>query len=234
MTSASAPRTRREITVDALAIGAATGAYGISFGALGVTNGFDLWQTQALSLFMFTGASQFALVATLGAGGAALAAVATAVLLGLRNGLYALSLARPLGWRGWHRPALAHLTIDESTAMAVAQFEDPDPAAMQAAMRYAFVTTGLSVLLLWNLGTLIGSVSASVVGDPRTYGLDAAAAAAFLALLWPRLVHREARVVAIVAALVTLVLIPLVSPGLPVLASSLVALAAGLWRGGDA
>ncbi len=234
MTSATAPRTRREITADALAIGAATGAYGISFGALGVTNGFDVWQTQALSLFMFTGASQFALVATLGAGGAAAAAVATAVLLGLRNGLYALSLARPLGWRGWYKPALAHLTIDESTAMAVAQSEDPDPATRRAGMRYAFVATGLSVLLLWNLGTLIGSLSASVVGDPRTYGLDAAAAAAFLALLWPRLVHREARVVAIVAAAVTLILIPLVSPGLPVLASSLVALVAGLWRRRDA
>ena len=70
----AAPRTRREITIDALAIGAATGAYGISFGALAVTNGFDAWQAQALSLLMFTGASQFATVAILGAGGTAVAA----------------------------------------------------------------------------------------------------------------------------------------------------------------
>ncbi len=108
----AAPRTRREITVDALAIGAATGAYGISFGALAITNGFDAWQAQALSLLMFTGASQFATVAILGAGGTAVAAVATALLLGLRNGLYSLSLANLLSLHGWWRPAVAHLTID--------------------------------------------------------------------------------------------------------------------------
>lgn len=219
-----APRTRREITVDAVAIGAATGAYGISFGALAVTNGFDVWQTQALSLFMFTGASQFATVAILGAGGTALAAVATALLLGLRNGLYALSLAHDLAPRGWRRVATAQLTIDESTAMAVANSEDPD----RSAMRYAFVATGVSVFVLWNLGTLLGALSAGLIGDPRMYGLDAAAAAAFLALLWPRLGHNEARMVAVVAGLLTVILIPLVSPGLPVLASALVAVVAGL------
>ena len=219
-------RTRREITIDALAIGAATGAYGISFGALAITNGFDAWQAQTLSFLMFTGASQFATVAILGAGGTAVAAVATALLLGLRNGLYSLSLANLLSLRGWRRPAVAHLTIDESTAMAVASADDPDGGNA----RYAFLATGLSVLLLWNLGTLIGALGAGAIGDPRMFGLDAAAAAAFLALLWPRLGVREARVVAVVAALVTVILIPLVSPGLPVLASALVAVVAGWWR----
>lgn len=227
MAAPDSPRSRREVTVDALAIGAATGAYGISFGALAAANGFDGWQTQALSLFMFTGASQFALVATLGAGGLAVAAVATALLLGLRNGLYALSLARALALHGWRRPAAAQLTIDESTAMAVASADDPD----RQILRYAFWATGISVFVLWNVGTLIGSLGAGVLGDPRAYGLDAAAAAAFLALLWPRLIHREARIVAIVAALTTVLLIPLVSPGIPVLASALIAVGAGLRRG---
>lgn len=226
MTSPADSRSRREVTIDALAIGAATGAYGISFGALAVANGFDAWQTQALSVFMFTGASQFALVATLGSGGLVVAAVATALLLGMRNGLYALSLARSLAPRGWQRPLAAQLTIDESTAMAVASADDPDPDIL----RYAFWATGVSVFVLWNLGTLIGSLTVGLIGDPRAYGLDAAAAAAFLALLWPRLAHHEARVVAIVAAGVTVTLIPLVSPGIPVLASALIAVVAGLRR----
>lgn len=216
-------RTRRDITVDALAIGAATGAYGISFGAVAVGNGFDVWQTQVLSLFMFTGASQFATVVTVGAGGTLVAAVATALLLGLRNGLYALSLAHDLAPRGWRRPVVAQLTIDESTAMAVSN------AADRSAMRYAFLATGLSVFVLWNLGTAIGALSANLLGDPRTYGLDAAAAAAFLALLWPRLDNRETRVVAVVAGTATLILLPLVAPGIPVLASAVVAIGAGLW-----
>jgi predicted branched-subunit amino acid permease len=135
-----------------------------------------------------------------------------------------LSLAHDLAPRGWRRVATAQLTIDESTAMAVANSEDPD----RAAMRYAFVATGVSVFVLWNLGTLLGALSAGLIGDPRMYGLDAAAAAAFLALLWPRLGHNEARMVAVVAGLLTVILIPLVSPGLPVLASALVAVVAGL------
>ena len=96
-------------------------------------------------------------------------------------------------------------------------------------MRYAFMATGLSVFVLWNLGTAVGALSANLLGDPRTYGLDAAAAAAFLALLWPRLDNRETRVVAVVAGAATLVLLPLVAPGIPVLASAVVAVVAGLW-----
>ena len=149
-------RDRREITTDAIAIGVATGAYGISFGALAVTNGFSLVQAQALSVLMFTGASQFAAVAIVGAGGGALAGIATAWLLGSRNGLYALSLDPTLRPRGWQRPLAAQLTIDESTAMAVAHEEDPRgwPA------RYGFWATGLAVFVLWNLGTLVGAAGA--------------------------------------------------------------------------
>ena len=60
---------RRQITSKAVGIGVATGAYGLSFGAISVASGLDAWQTQTLSLLMFTGGSQFALVGVLGAGG---------------------------------------------------------------------------------------------------------------------------------------------------------------------
>ena len=91
---------RRQITSKAVGIGLATGAYGLSFGAISVASGVDAWQTQALSLLMFTGGSQFALVGVLGAGGGAVAAVLTAWLLGARNSIYALSMAPVLGVRG--------------------------------------------------------------------------------------------------------------------------------------
>ena len=109
-----------------MGIGIATGAYGLSFGAISVASGVSPLQTQAVSLLMFTGASQFALVGVLGAGGGAVAAVLTAWLLGTRNGLYALSLAPILNVGGVRRLAAAQLTIDESTAMALAH---PEPAA---------------------------------------------------------------------------------------------------------
>jgi predicted branched-subunit amino acid permease len=211
---------RRRITSSAVGIGLATGAYGLSFGAISVASGLTATQTQALSLLMFTGGSQFALVGVLGAGGGAVAAVLTAWLLGARNSMYALSLAPILHVRGVRRLAAAELTIDESTAMALAH---PDP---PAAARRAFWSTGISVYVLWNIGTLIGALGAAAIGDPATLGLDAAIPAAFIALLWPRLVGRTMWAVAIAGATVALVLTPLLRPGLPVLAAGLVALVA--------
>ena len=81
------PAHRRRITSTAVGIGIATGAYALSFGAISVATGLSPLQTQAVSLLMFTGASQFALVGVLGVGGGAVAAVLTAWLLGTRNGL---------------------------------------------------------------------------------------------------------------------------------------------------
>jgi predicted branched-subunit amino acid permease len=214
------PAHRRQITSTATGIGLATGAYALSFGAISVASGLNPLQTQALSLFMFTGASQFALVGVLGAGGGAIAAVLTAWLLGARNGLYALSLAPILQVRGPRRLVAAQLTIDESTAMALAHPTPP------AAARRAFWSTGLAVYVLWNLGTLLGALGASALDDPGTLGLDAAIPAGFIALLWPRLVGRTMWAVAICGAVVALVLTPLIRPGLPVLAAGVVALAA--------
>ena len=202
---------------DAVGVGVATGAYGISFGAISVASGLDVVQTCALSLLVFTGASQFALVGVIASGGTAAAAAGTAMLLGVRNGLYGLRLAPLLDWRGTRRVVGAHLLIDESTAMAVNR-----PTTAEA--RLGFVATGLSVFVLWNLATLLGAVAGEQIGDPRTYGLDAAVGGAFLALLWPRLDTALARTVAVLAAAVALGLVPVVTPGLPVLAASSVAL----------
>ncbi len=211
---------RGPLTSKALGIGVATGAYALSFGAFGVASGLDVWQTQAMSLLMFTGASQFAMVGILGAGGGVVAAVLTAWLLGARNSIYALGLAPLHRVHGLRRLAAAQLTIDETAAMALSH---PEP---ESASRYAFWATGVSVYVLWNLGTLLGAVGAAAIGDPRSLGLDAAIGAALLALLWPRLVDGTMWAVALVAAAVALVLTPLLQPGLPVLAAAVVALAA--------
>src|SRR3954471_8490151 len=93
--------------------------YGVSFGAVSVAAGLSVLQTCALSLIMFTGASQFAFVGVAATGGAPVSGALTALMLGTRNTLYGLKLAPLLGFRGWRRPATAHLVIDESTAMSV-------------------------------------------------------------------------------------------------------------------
>jgi predicted branched-subunit amino acid permease len=219
---------RAAVVRDAVGIGVATGAYALSFGAISTAAGFSVVQTCILSLAMFTGASQFALVGVVGTGGAASAGVATAVLLGTRNALYGVRLAPLLRVGGLRRLGAAHLVIDESTAMATAR-DDP------RAGRLGFWAAGLAVFACWNTGTAIGALGASVLADPRSLGLDAAAPAAFLALVGPRLMHRETAIVAAVAVVAALASTPFVAAGVPVLIAALVAVAAGLRpRAGDA
>jgi predicted branched-subunit amino acid permease len=212
---------RTAIIRDGVAVGVATGAYGISFGAIAVAAGLDVPQACALSLLVFTGASQFALVGVVAAGGAPLSGAATALLLGTRNTLYGLRLAPLLDWRGWRRTAAAHLVIDESTAMSVNRESTP-------AARVGFLSTGLAVFVLWNLATLAGAIAGRSLGDPRSYGLDAAVGGAFLALLWPRLRDRRNQLVGVLAVALALGLVPVTAAGVPVLAAAAVAVMAGL------
>ena len=210
---------RRGIVRDALGIAVASGAYAISFGAISATSGLTLVQTCFLSLVMFTGASQFALVGVIGAGGGVWAGVATACLLGMRNALYGLRLSSLLEVRGWRLPVASHFVIDETTAMAIAR-DEPQKS------RFAFWVTGLALFALWNLGTLAGALATRALPDPKVLGLDAAPPAAFLALLAPRLRAREPQAIAAAAGVIALVVLPFVPAGVPLL---VVAVLVGLY-----
>jgi predicted branched-subunit amino acid permease len=212
---------RRAIIRDALGIGVATGAYALSFGAISVTVGLSIAQTCALSLLMFTGASQFAFVGVIASGGSPWAGAATAALLGTRNALYGLRLGALLEVAGWRRAGAAQLVIDESTAMAIARDQPADS-------RLAFWATGLAVFGLWNLGTLIGALATHALPDPKVLGFDAAPPAAFLALLAPRLRAKEPIAIALAAALVALAWLPFVPAGVPLLIVAVLVVLFGL------
>lgn len=219
---------RRAIVGDALALGLGTGVYAISFGALAVAAGLSAWQAQALSLLMFTGASQFALIAVVASGGSAIVAIATSTLVGTRNAFYAVAMAPVLEARGLRRLVAAQATIDESTGMAARYEKDRDSA------RLAFWSTAAAIYVLWNLGTLIGSLGAGMLDDPDVLGLDAAAPAAFLALVWPRLTSWPMRAVAIVSLVVAVALSPFIGAGLPVLVGGAAGIVVGLALGARA
>jgi len=209
----------RATTVKALSVGLSTSTYGVGFGALAVTAGLSIPQTLGLSLLLFSGGSQFAFIGLIGAGASG-AAVTSSTLLGLRNGVYAIAMRRLVPESGARRVLAAHLTIDESTAVALG-------AATPHSRSRGFWLTGGLVYAGWNLATLVGALLGDRLGDPATYGLDAVGPAAFLALLWPRLADTSTRVVAVVAVAVALLLAPVLPAGGPVLAAGLVAVAAG-------
>ncbi len=204
---------------DALIIGAATGVFGMAFGILAATTGLSTAKTMALSLLVFTGASQFAAVSVVGAGGGQVTAVASALLLGARNSFYGIAMAQHLRARLLGRAVAAQLVIDETTALSLAQ---PNPDDRQK----AFFACGLSVFGFWNLGTLIGALGGNAIGDPTALGLDAAFPAGFISLAAPAFGHRQGLVAAGVGALVVIAATPLVRPGVPILLASIGAVVA--------
>ena len=201
---------------DALGVGVAVGLSGFAFGVTSAGSGLTLTQTCALSLLVFTGASQFALVGALAAGGSALAAAAGAFFLGARNAFYGLRLSQLLALPRVLRPLAAQWVIDETAAVSLAQ-----PTRRSA--RIGFAVTGLSLYVLWNLTTLLGALGADAIGDTRAWGLDAAGPAVFLALLAPMVKGGTERVVAGLAVLLGLGLLPVLPAGVPVLAAALAA-----------
>jgi predicted branched-subunit amino acid permease len=210
---------------DGIGLGVAVGLYGAAFGAAADAAGLNLWQAMSLSALMFTGASQFALVGVLGAGGGGLAAVGSALLLGTRNSVYGVRLVPLLRPAGIRRLGLAHWVIDETTAMSLA-------APNRALGRLAFLVTGASIYLMWNAMTAVGALGAAALGGTARAALDAVVPAAFLALLWPRLRRSfpEAAVqrrVALGGAVVALALTPFVPAGVQVIAAVVAVVLAG-------
>ena len=201
---------------DALGVGIAVGLSGFAFGVTSAGAGLSLLQTCALSLLVFTGASQFALVGALAAGGNPLTAAAGAFFLGARNAFYGLRLSSILGYRASARPFAAHWVIDETAAVTLAQ---PD----RHTARLGFTVTGLSLYVLWNLTTLGGAMGAEALGDTNAWGLDAAGPAVFLALLAPMLKATVERAAAGLAVLLVMITLPVLPTGVPVLLAALAA-----------
>jgi 4-azaleucine resistance transporter AzlC len=209
---------RRRIRNRALTIAVSVVPFGLSFGAVSVETHLSLLQVSFMSLVLFSGASQFALVSVLGGGGSYVSAVGTALLLGARNGLYAARINALLRPSGWRRLLMAETTIDESTAMAVSEGQSGHAAR-------AFWTTALCVYVLWNVSTVVGALVGNAFGSPAVTGLDVAGPAAFVALLAPRLTTTRIRLGALAAGLIALGTVPLVPVGAPILIGGLAAVA---------
>jgi predicted branched-subunit amino acid permease len=214
----------RATASQSLSVSFTVGLYGTAFGAASIAAGFSVLQTCLLSLLAFSGASQFAVVGVMGAGGTAIAGIATASLLGVRNMLYALRMAPLLRVSGFKKVIAAQVTIDESTGVALSQEK-----LGTEAMKQGFWLTGFGVYIFWNIFTLLGALGAKAMGDPSAWGLDAAVPAAFLGLVWPRLTNKLERALAICALVLAVLLSPVLSAGLPIISTVVLAVIFG-WK----
>jgi len=217
-------RVNRATASQSLSVSFTVGLYGTAFGAASIAAGFSVLQTCLLSLLAFSGASQFAVVGVMGAGGTAIAGIATASLLGVRNMLYALRMSPLLRVSGFKKVIAAQVTIDESTGVALSQEK-----LGTEAMKQGFWLTGFGVYIFWNIFTLLGALGAKAMGNPSAWGLDAAVPAAFLGLLWPRLTNKLERALAVSALVLAVLLSPVLSAGLPIISTVVLAVIFG-WK----
>ena len=211
---------------DGVIFGAAVGLVAITFGVRATTAGLSLAKTMAMSLLVFTGASQFAAVGVIDGGGSPIAAVGSGLLLGARNAFYGMRLSPLLARVGGWRVPSSQLVIDESTAFAVNQ--EDERSALDA-----FYATGLSVFVFWNLGTFVGVQLGAIVGEPETWGLDAAFPASFVALLGPQIATAPGKVAAVAGAAIAIGAVPLTPAGAPILLAALGVIPALLLRRPD-
>ena len=207
---------------DSLSVGLAVGAAGVAFGAVAVADHFSVAQACFLSFVLFSGASQFSLVAVMSSGGSPLSAILTGTFLGGRNGLYGVRMSQILKLKGAKRALAAQLTIDESTGVAIAQGSPAD-------QRTAFWYTGFGVFIFWNLFTLLGALGAKAIGDTSAWGLDVASPAIFCAVLYPRLKERSLLIAALLAFIWALSVTGFVPAGVPIISTVVIAAILG-WK----
>jgi predicted branched-subunit amino acid permease len=115
---------RAAVWAQAVSVAAAVAPFGLTFGVAASTAGLARWQACGFSLLVFAGSAQFAAVGVLGAGGSALAAVGTGLMLNLRFVALGTSVSPYLPRRRWARALASQWLVDEPAAVALAQ---PDP-----------------------------------------------------------------------------------------------------------
>src|SRR5690349_11570416 len=160
-------RTDDPLVRDVLALCAAVFVVGLSFGAIAAAAGIPIIKIAAMSAFVFAGGSQFLAAGIVSAGGSMLAIVLAGLLLNARHLPFGLAIGDTIGGSTPARLVGSHLMTDEAVAFALAQAEP-------GARRRAYWTTGVALFITWNIATLVGAVAGSAMGDPNTFGVDAA------------------------------------------------------------
>lgn len=187
----------------------ADGVVGLSYGAIAVSKGFELWVPVVLSIAVLAGASELLFVGIVAAGGSAFAAMAAGLLVNARHLPFGVAIRDVIG-TGWRRALGSHVMNDESVVFALSQ---QDAARRKA----AFWACGIGIFLCWPLGAFAGGFIGNSIGDTDLFGLDAMFPTVLLALVLPSLNDGRTKLAAVSGAVIAVVTTPLLPSGMPVL-----------------
>ena len=198
--------------------------FGIIFGALAITSGISPFGTQAMSLFVFAGSSQFIAAGLVASGTSVLVIIATTFVVNLRHMLYAATLAPHLKHlpQRWLLPLGFWLT-DESFVVTAQRYDRKDDSPYK---HWFFFGSAVFMYLNWQLCTFIGLKAGQAIQDPTSWGLDFAMIVTFIGMLVP-LVKSKAAAASVLTAGVTALLADPLPHKLGLILSALLGILAG-------
>jgi predicted branched-subunit amino acid permease len=168
----------------------------MTFGVVARQSGLQPLEIVAMSLLVFGGASQFAMVRLFSESAPTLIVIASVLFINLRHALMAASLRSQLqGLPLVGRLLAAFVLTDEAFAMATGHFRRGG-----RRLAYYFVFA-FSLYVLWNVATIGGILLGDAIGDPRKYGIDFAITATFIGIVVLAIRRRADIAIAVVAAL---------------------------------
>ena len=163
--------------------------FGLVAGAAAVGAGLSVLQAAALSVVVFAGASQLAMVELLGQDATLAVVVGTALVINSRLVMYSASLAphfvrEDSRWRG----LMAYILTDQAYALSVTRYASGLEGVERK--RWYFLGTAAPLWAVWQVCTVVGAVAGARV--PAWLPLRFAVPLTFLALLVPAAARNRA------------------------------------------
>ncbi|MEM7154038.1 MAG: AzlC family ABC transporter permease [Myxococcota bacterium] len=164
-----------------LALAAGAFPFGIAAGIAATEAGWSPLQAAFMSIGVFAGAAQLAVLELSTTGASIGMLVLVAVVINSRLVLYSAGLSRAFSGHSLLRKlGLAYLLTDHAYALTVARHEEPEGHTHDTAF---YLGVGLTLWCAWQLGTVVGATVG--MGAPPALGVDFAAPLAFIALAVP-------------------------------------------------
>ncbi|WP_069998077.1 AzlC family ABC transporter permease [Cellulosilyticum sp. I15G10I2] len=186
--------------IDTIPLGISASIYGLVYGVMACKAGLSVFETMAMSAFVFAGASQMTAVQMIAIGSSPVSIIVTVLIINLRHFLLAASLSPYLKHESNRmRMVNAFFMTDESYAVAYSRFQTDRPTS-----RY-FLGSGLNIYVFWGSAGIIGYFFGNIISSQLNYIFDFAFIAAFIGMIVPMVKDFPVVVTVVVSGIISII-----------------------------
>lgn len=174
---------------------------GAGFGIVMKANGYGIWWTVSMSLFIYAGSMQYIGVGLLTSGASLLSVALTTLMVNARHLFYGLSMIEKYKDTGAKKPYLIFSLTDETYSIVCSSEKDSNFYFLVSLLDHSY----------WVLGTAVGSLLGSVLRF-NTEGIDFALTALFLTVFTDQWLHGKKHFPAVCGVVVSVACLLLFGP----------------------